>query len=287
MGSGELRDDFSRLAVIDAYRWWINADFGFLQQTGILARNGERSTLETGSLNETVLRRIARAYSVSRNIPSYDADAQATVIVNALRDADLKADLCKPFACRATALVGFTRRTPVVLAPNKNGKVVERALASALSKLTWFLRPEDWTIFDRFVGVAVLRKTGVGTSQMRDYYQKLSSTWGKTSAAICDAAEDHGFNRLLGYRIADKYLFCHGVGMFRAQSDLVGNTAERLDVRATIAQKLSHPSVLTMRESLLATEQALAVHLGDRLTSLAQAVAPTLAKAGWTNDLVL
>jgi len=285
MTDGRIQDDFALLAVVDAYKWWINADFGFLQETGILNSSGKRSTLETGSLNEDIMRRIARAYSVSRNIPSHDADTQATVIVDALNGPDLRIHLCKPLPCRAKALVDFTREDPVALLADEKGRIRKRELASALSKLTWFLRPEEWTIFDRFVGVAVLRKTRVGTEQMQSFYQKLAGTWDQTQAALCDAAEDHGFNPLLGYRIADKYLFCHGVGMFKTHADHIGKSTVRLDAASTLAERLSHPSVHKIRISLLASEQVLSVHLGDKLKSLAKAVAPSLSQAGWTTDL--
>ena len=75
---------------------------------------------------------------------------------------------------------------PVKLRANK-GKIEERRLASAFTKLTWFLQPDDWTIFDRNVGAAVLRSADTGSAQMAAYYKQIAQNWSCVSqnSAVC------------------------------------------------------------------------------------------------------
>ena len=274
MDDTELQNDFAFLAVVDAYKWWINADFGFLQETGILNSEGNRSAAQVGKIDAKLMRRIAREYTVSRNIPAHSDDLEAATLVKALSNPALHRDLSKPFKARAEALIKFVADNPVSLAPNAKGEVKTRQLASALSKLTWFLSPEDWTIFDKFVGVAVLRKSTTSGKQMGSYYSTLAKNWNEVSSGLCQAAENHGLNPLLGYRIADKYLFCHGVGMFDPATG-------KLDGASTLREKAKHPSVLSLRKSLSATEKVLSQHMGHRLRAISAEVAPILARSGW------
>jgi hypothetical protein len=78
-----LTNDFPQLAVIDAYKWWISSDYGFLRMTGAIDVRGQLSGQDASSIDTKRLRKIAQAYSVSRNIPSDQTDSQAQLVVDA------------------------------------------------------------------------------------------------------------------------------------------------------------------------------------------------------------
>ncbi|WP_103729382.1 hypothetical protein [Novosphingobium sp. HII-3] len=276
--------EFAYIAVVDAYKWWINSDFGFLQATGVLAADGSETGVAVGTFDVTTMRRIARAYTVNRNIPAHAADAEGQRLAQALQAADVETWLCKPFAERAKCLADFVRSNPVQLEADANGKVTERQLASALSKLTWFLRPRDWTIFDKFVGAAVLGRDQAGIAQMTAYYETLAPTWGKVSTQLVDEVDKAGLCPLLGYRVADKYLFAQGVGMYRSALRKNGEAYDKVDSSLTLAQRFQSGAVQTLLTASRATGQVLSLHMGDTLSSLAAAVSPILSASAWIKD---
>lgn len=275
---------FAFMAVIDAYKWWMNCDFRFLQATGVLDASGNRSNRAVGSFELPIMRSIARAYTVSRNIPAHDDDAAGQTLVRILCAPETAEWLLLPFAERADELAKFVAANKVTLVPDKNGHQPQRQLASALSKLTWFLRPEDWTIFDKYVGAAVLRRDKAGLEQMRNYYPALAETWRETAGALVECTERRGLPGLLGYRIADKYLFFQGIGMYAPANRKSGELTERLDPAADPGQRLRAPAVQTSLSALTATEQVLSRHMGHILRQLADDVAPVLADSHWIKE---
>jgi hypothetical protein len=176
-----IEDDFAHLAVVDAYRWWINHDFGFLKATKMIGPDGNRTGRSVGEFDLQTMRRIARAYSVSRNIPSHDSVVEGEKVVDHLNGKELKDFSKLGFKERAAKPVKFVRANPAALklAPGEE-ESKKRALASALSKLTWFLNPEDWTIFDKYVSAAVLRRGGAGVGQMERSSTRIYRRDGRT-----------------------------------------------------------------------------------------------------------
>lgn len=286
MTQTDIAYEFAYIAVVDAYKWWINSDFGFLQATGVLAADGSETGVAVGTFDVTTMRRIARAYTVNRNIPAHQADAEGQRVAQALQAVDVEKWLRKPFAKRAEDLADFVRNNPVQLKADADGNVTERQLASALSKLTWFLRPRDWTIFDKFVGAAVLGRDQAGIAQMTAYYDKLAPAWSEVSKQLVAEVEKAGLCPLLGYRIADKYLFAHGIGMYRPAVRKNGVTYDKFDPSLTLAQRFQSGSVQTLLTASRATGQVLSLHMGDTLSSLAAAVSPILSASAWIKDPV-
>ncbi|TXR49458.1 hypothetical protein [Phyllobacterium endophyticum] len=115
-------DDFAYLAVVDAYRWWINHDFGFLQATRMIGADGKRTGRIVGEYDLQTMRRIARAYSVSRNIPSHDSAIEAEKVVEHLNGVKLTDFSRLKFEERASKLVKFVKHNPAALrVPNGEG----------------------------------------------------------------------------------------------------------------------------------------------------------------------
>ncbi len=259
----EETEGLAVLAVVDAYKWWLNSDFRLLQLTGILDHRGERTSSSVGKFDTTVMRQIARSYTVSRNIPSRDKDAQADNLVEILNESARELVL-KPFKDRASALACLIRSNPVTVIVK--GKTQQRQLASAYSKLTWFLQPDDWTIFDRYVGLAVCGGGAGGIDQMESFYAKLSTGWEETKSALAFASAVNGFHPLLGNRIIDKWLFLQGLS-----SSISGTKRKGMSIAA----------VAEVHQSLFATKLALGPHVGPQITKLAREADSILHKTNW------
>ena len=60
----------------------------------------------------------------------------------------------------------------------------------------------------------------------------------------------HKFNRRMGYRIVDKYLFLHGVGMHVETLDSKGMSRLKINKMSRLHDRLKHPAVMAIRESL-------------------------------------
>jgi len=268
--------DLVLLAVVDAYKWWATSDFGFLQATGILDQNGTRSARKVGVYDVHLVRRIARAYSVSRNIPVDQGDIHARSVADIL-NSEAAGLVTMPFEKRAELLAALVESRPVRF-PDRKGRDAKRDLASAYSKLTWFLRPEDWTIFDRYVGLAVCGSNGVGTRQMRLFYDRLTPNWADLSPRITAVTAMHGFDPLLGYRIIDKWLFLHGMRGAAAGLRADDPVDEHTAFGTVLAARSAFADIC---RSLRATEQVLHPLVGRRMLELAADLRPLLDRSPW------
>jgi hypothetical protein len=122
-------------ATLAYARWWLAVDGPFL---GAVAADG--------GFTEPLLRRVAVRYNVNRGLLQPEdqqegEDVSATGMIGLLREAAAawpaslqeRADLCIEKA-EAAQSVGWTDKLQV----------------SGVSKFIWFLKPERWTLFDRF-----------------------------------------------------------------------------------------------------------------------------------------
>jgi hypothetical protein len=266
-------DDFALLAVIDAYKWWISSDFGFLRLTGAIDDQGNPSEPGVSAISKTSLRRIALAYSVSRNIPSDEIDSQGQQVVDLFMTSPPPEINSEDLLTRANALAAQSKKMPMFVTL-RNGSQSRRQLASALSKLSWFIHPQGWTIFDKYVGAAVIGQGGSGLAQMSAFYEKLAPSWRVISNKVCCATQQAGFHPFLGYRIIDKYLYCHGLGMYREPSQ--GRKTSRLVAASTVQEKLSRPAVVGHRRSLSWTLEAVGEPVAANLRNLADLVGTSL-----------
>ncbi|MFS2150805.1 hypothetical protein [Rhizobium sp. Rhizsp42] len=278
----DLADDLTSMAVIDAFKWWVNNDFEFLQRTEVLDATGQRTDNEVGRMDLSTFRDIADAYGVSRNVPGSPKDDVAGKILKKLSSPEMSASLLGSMCARKDKLVEFTRANAISVIYKETGRSVNRELASALSKITWFLRPEDWTVFDRYVGVAVLRRIGSGTMQMESFYDRLAPDFKEVSAAVSKAVVRHGFHPFLTNRIIDKFLFCHGLGMFDKKLRSHGKMTDSFVRASTQNDKLQRTSVKLHRSSLVASKLALGKHVSERLDGLAEEIRPILSAVSWT-----
>lgn len=115
-----------RSAVIEhLYQWWA--------RDGLLYR---RLRLPDGQIDPAVLRKIARAYGVSRGIlEGQEASVGKLIVTNLGNWPD---DL--------VARAHVVRR----IADEAKGNLTRGLLLSAFSKLVWFVRPQGWTLYDSY-----------------------------------------------------------------------------------------------------------------------------------------
>lgn len=133
--SGSWADNQVYWATLAYARWWLAVDGPFL---GALEAEGRYT--------EALLRRVAVRYNVNRGLLQPEGqkageDVSATGMIGLLREAaDVwptglreRSEACIEIA-EAAQRVGWTDKLQV----------------SGVSKFMWFLKPEGWTLFDRF-----------------------------------------------------------------------------------------------------------------------------------------
>jgi hypothetical protein len=138
--SGAWADNQVYWATLAYARWWLAVDGPFL---GAIKANG--------GFTAPLLRRVAVRYNVNRGLlypkgQEIGADASALGMIGLLRDAaqvwpaglNTRSDKCVEIA-KAALNAGWTGKLQV----------------SGVSKFIWFLKPERWTLFDRFAAAGL------------------------------------------------------------------------------------------------------------------------------------
>lgn len=168
-------------------------------------------------LTATVLRRIADRYHVNRGIRRLENDEDDLIGV------ELAGILCRA----AEGLIGphiFERwkstrelaeecRNEMERQLRDNGQLRGRVdpIVSAVTKLTWFLVPDGWTMFDRLARDALgVRKTGAEKQAEAFYRQLYERRFCKHAADVKKVLVDRHFSGLFGERVIDKYLMLAG-----------------------------------------------------------------------------
>ena len=188
--------DLLRGSIFEGVRWWFA--FDGLQTTAI-AKNDSKITADQ-------VRTIASQYNFRRNIPSEIDRVQ------------LVADAVNTFSGQTYST--FDQRAAMIEASidSLHTKLVETSpkgkafrIVSGMTKLTWFVTPQNWTPFDRLAASAVgVKKTDV-VKRMRAYYQKLDSIgFSDVAARIAEHAKGTPFEQVSGERILDKFLMFKG-----------------------------------------------------------------------------
>jgi len=185
-----------RAAVYEAVKWWFAFD-------GILTHQIKQ---QSGQITMHQTRAVANLYNFGRNMPTEDARVQHVVeAVNGFsgkvyptfdsRAADIEQAI-------TTLHSELTRSSP----DNKAFRII-----SGMTKLTWFVAPENWTPFDRLACAAVSIRTVDSVKRMRNFYRKLDAIgYAEKSAQIKAIAQNTPFPAISGERILDKFLMFNG-----------------------------------------------------------------------------
>ena len=185
-----------RAAVYEAVKWWFAFD-------GILTHQIKQ---QSGQITMHQTRAVANLYNFGRNMPSEDARVQH--VVDAVNR--FSGEVYPTFDSRAadieqaitTLHSELTRTSPT----NKAFRII-----SGMTKLTWFVAPENWTPFDRLACAALNICTVDSVQRMRNFYKKLDAIgYAETSARIKGIAKNTPFSAISGERILDKFLMFNG-----------------------------------------------------------------------------
>ena len=168
-------------------------------------------------LTATVLRRIASRYHVNRGIRRLENDQDDLI------GKELAGILCRAAEglkgphiferWKSTGGLAEECREEMKKQLKDNGQLkgTVAPIVSAVTKLTWFLAPDGWTMFDRLARDALgVRKAGA-EKQAEEFYRQLSERrFCKHVADVKKVLVDRHFSGLFGERVIDKYLMLAG-----------------------------------------------------------------------------
>jgi hypothetical protein len=194
----ELPDSTAHIfwATVDYHRLWLPVD---QVERWRLARYGV-------GLSASSIRRIGLAYYFNRGIRQLKDDEGARQLADKLNNTSWpegvadRCDCCLRLAHWASATMA-------------NGKTITKGQqGSAMSKLMWFLHPNGWTVFDRFVAKAVgIPAYRPRPDQARRYYRILDERGFRSCTADARACVDTtSFPDLYPERVLDRYLMIRG-----------------------------------------------------------------------------
>lgn len=182
-------------AVVEAVRWWLAFDG---PRSKMVSRNANKLTRDD-------VRAIALTYNFARNLPSYDSGVDVVCEhVNIFSGRGFRS-----FSERASELAVSIQSIQEQLASperKKNFRIV-----SGMTKLTWFVAPDNWTPFDRLAAKAVRARSADTLDRMVEFYRKLDeSGFAESSEIITNCGQGTPFQGMSGERILDKYLMGYG-----------------------------------------------------------------------------
>lgn len=218
------------VAVIDHARVWIGAD-------GFRLKMVEENQ---GRFDGPILRRIARDYSVGRGIHASENGADGA--------ADGLARLANNLADRWPNGLYDRAEACAELAKKAEGKYTHGFQASLMTKLMWFLKPKDWTVFDQFAAKGVgIPNGGDSIARMLDYYREL---------------DERGF---VGFTRAIQKVVCKSEYPFLHATRIIDNALMRIGGRgednAYFASRPEH-FLTVLPKSAASSLKALAEQLG-------------------------
>lgn len=167
-------------AFLAAYKWWLEHDAYFL---GVLY--GQPGVLDSARLED-----VLRTYGAARSIPLDERPDYINLIANSQQAENM-------------ALV---ERANLIAAALGN---LERPAVSAFTKVSWFIWPAGWTMFDSHASQAVLgHASGAVIPRMRRFYAALAARgWGDLILSARAVLNQNGFDERLAERMIDKYLW--------------------------------------------------------------------------------
>lgn len=187
----EDRRRLLKWAVVEHYRLWLFFDGPELVR---VQENNDRLTPQA-------VKRIAREYGILQGCPKGTSKLEmAENIVRLLdRENEVHPDSFLERANRCAWLAKEAKRL---------GYVRSRE-ASAMTKLMWFLRPEGWTMFDKYAADAIgTNEYESPIDRMEAFYSNLSErSFENAARRLGNALREDGWPDLHGERVIDKFLW--------------------------------------------------------------------------------
>lgn len=194
--ASECRDVAARYAFALAYQWWLNCDAYFV--AGL--QNNTK-------LDGTWIREIGSYYGVNRTVPTDKEGAFSKFILQSGQSSDMEIDK------RAVHLTHSLQQAELLAHKGENGRKQDsRIPASAATKVSWFVWPQGWTMYDSYAARGVLGTRGsVGTARMERFYAALAHRgWKKLLFSVRGEIPPQ-FSQLLAERTLDKHVLLLGL----------------------------------------------------------------------------
>lgn len=203
------RKSLLKYAVIGYYQIFLSGDCVHLN---MIETSG-------GTMTHSIVREISRDYKISRSLKlGKDNDIDNTGKTRSQIDRRTEiSDLINQLAQvwrneigdRASNCASWARKLEKRKLSSKPGLLP----ASAVSKLIWFLRPNDWTVFDSLASKAIIPTAGGNSvDRMTIFYHELGKRGFVDSAQRMQKVLDRrNFEFLYGTRIIDRFLVLIGL----------------------------------------------------------------------------
>ena len=196
-------------------RWWLGEDASLC---GLVAANKNR-------LNPSIMAAIALPYNVARGLPGKPkkhAREQIVALLNK-RSSDWpdrlveRAEFCKSIAAELVSK-GYV----------KNHQV------SAVSKMMWFLKPQNWTMFDSYAADGMeIPRSPTGPVRMTSFYEKLDALgFEAVNNGLCEIVAKSPWSSIPAVRVLDTFLMRRG-GMVGGSNSVDALDAFLLSLPAT------------------------------------------------------
>jgi len=183
----ELRKKL-RAAIVDHLRWWLAGD-------GVHMRRLHTN----GVIDPRTLRKIANDYFVSRGLREGKENQIAEMIQDKLQNwpNSLKA--------RADVVYCLAEEAEKEGGADETKQLTHGLQLSGFSKLCWFMRPEGWTMYDKYAQWGLARpKKSIG---FKPFYKRLETlNFIGVTTNMRNTIEASDLPNLWPERIIDKYL---------------------------------------------------------------------------------
>ena len=197
-------------ALIEHHRYWLSND-------GIYVRE----IRENGALMMPVSQRIVREYGVARNIGMINGvDGNQVNGLQRLVDDINNSPWPDGLVDRANCCIALADAHHERCIAERRHRPI-----SAVSKLMWFLRPDGWTMFDRYARIGLI---GNDNNPLAFYEALEQRNFQDVAANITNICRNHGFG-LFGERVIDKLLLFRGANAAQDGGENYYVTAQTLN----------------------------------------------------------
>ncbi|NEJ02802.1 hypothetical protein [Rhizobium ruizarguesonis] len=217
INSRQLGEDLNSLPVLATIRywwWWASHDLAYL-----------RRIRQTGAIDAQLVRLIARDYGIARGIrkEKNDPDGEitterATRIAEAINRRHHDFSICEVMTDRLKLCLDIV--TELNGSHDESERLTHNDFVSGVTKLSWFIAPHRWTMFDRLAAEALGIKAGTARKKAAKFYERLTKAEFVGLAKEMNAALEHNglaAEHFHAERIVDQYLWL-------SASNLVGRS---------------------------------------------------------------
>ncbi|NKL87332.1 hypothetical protein [Rhizobium leguminosarum] len=205
--SCQLRRDLNSLPVLATIRywwWWASHDLAYLMRIG-----------QTGAIDAQLVKSIAKDYGIARGIRKEENDPdgeisprRATRIAEAVNRRGRGFRACEGLTDRFTLCLEIV--TELNGSHDESDRLTHNDFVSGVTKLSWFIAPQGWTMFDRLAAEALGIKSGTARKKAAKFYERLTKVEFIGLAKEMNAALDHNglaAEHFHAERIVDQYLW--------------------------------------------------------------------------------